>query len=119
MTEAQLVGRAAEGAPQELMPEADAERGYAGFGQAFDLCDYFRHRRRIAGAVREKDAVGLEREHVRGGRRGGHDCETTAVRREPAQRVELHAEVVADDVEALRARGRHLVRLFRRGYPRQ
>ena len=71
-------------------------------------------RRRIAGAVRQEDAVGLQREHLGAGVVAG-----TTVTRQPTSRSRrrmfaLDAEVVGDDVVAL---GRRSAALARRGGP--
>ncbi len=61
---------------------------------------------RVARAVGQEDAVGVERQHV--GRAGlrGDDGDATAVVREQPQDVALDAEVVGDHVQA-RARPQH------------
>ena len=60
--------------------------------------------RRIAGAVRQEDAVRVEREDLGGARRRGHDRDLAARVDEAAQDVPLHAVVDGDDV-MLAARG--------------
>ena len=54
----------------------------------------------IAGAVREKHAVGLEREHVFGGSERRHDGHFAARVHQPAQNILFDAEIVGDHVEA-------------------
>ena len=58
----------------------------------------FAGRRRVAGAVREEDAVGLERQHLLGGRGRRHDGHLAAGLREEPQDVALDAVVDGDDV---------------------
>ena len=89
-------------------------------------------RLRIAGAVREEDAVGLEREHVFGGGERGHDGDAAADLHQAAQDVVLDAEIVGHHVVArlgaARRPGRRASRLhglgplvalrrWRRGWP--
>src|SRR5215470_3779973 len=81
------------------MAEADAEdRLFA--EELLDVLSRIRHRVGIAGTVREKDAVGIEREHILGGRRRGNDFDAASRLRETAQDVALDAEVVRDDEKA-------------------
>ena len=66
MAEFQLVSLAAEREPENLMAEADAEdRRLA--DQPPHVVDLRVQRLGIAGAVREKHAIGLQRENVFGG----------------------------------------------------
>ena len=73
-------------------------------------------RLRIAGAVGQEHAVGLQREHVgRGGLRRHHGHVAAALGQH-AQDVVLDAEVVGDDVE-LRAASRRNALLSRSSWP--
>src|SRR5438445_2312933 len=56
----QLDRLAAEGETQELMAEADPEDRDRAIRELADRADGVRHRRRVAGAVREEDPVRLE-----------------------------------------------------------
>ena len=56
MAELQLERRTAERAREKLVPETDAEHGHVA-QQTTDGVDGTRHHRRVAGAVREEDAV--------------------------------------------------------------
>ena len=62
----------------------------------------FAGRRRVAGAVGEKDAVGLERRDVVGRGRGRHHRDLAALAGELAQDVALDAVVDRDHVELRR-----------------
>ena len=53
---------------------------------------------RVAGAVREEDAVGLVAQDLLGRRGAGHDRDLAADLRQAAEDVPLHAEVEGDDV---------------------
>ena len=65
MSELQLVGLAAEREAENLVAQADAEDGLLA-DQLADVADLGCERLRIAGTVREKHAVGLQRQHVFG-----------------------------------------------------
>src|SRR5579875_2604391 len=80
------------------MTEADSKDGLAS-GQFADIllgvCDRFR----VAGAVREKNAVGIEREHVfRGSLRRNHS-DTAALLCQHTENILLDAEIIGDDVQ--------------------
>ena len=62
--EAQLARRAAEREAEDLVAEADAEQRHASPDQLAHDRDRVGHRGRIARAVGQEHAVGLEREHV-------------------------------------------------------
>ena len=103
VAEGQLVGRAAECPGQDLVAEADAEdrhpahqvgHGRGGAGQ----------RGRIARPVGEEHAVGLEGEHLVGGRGGRHHGDG-AQRGQQAHHGGLHAEVVGHDAQAAAGAG--------------
>ncbi len=82
--------------------------GISGVEQHLDGAYRVIARLRIAGTVREKHPVGLQRQHVFRGRLRRHHGHAAAVRGELAQDVALDAEIVGDDVEPsgrLRARG--------------
>ena len=99
VAEFQFVGFAAEGEAENLVAEADAEdRRLA--DEAADVVDLGVQRLGVAGAVREEDAVGFEREDVFGGGERGHDRDVAAGVDEAAQDVLLDAEIVGDHVEA-------------------
>ncbi len=95
VAEGQLLGRAAEGGGQQLVAEADAEdRDLA--EQAPDGLGRGGHRRGVAGAVGQEDAVGLAGQHLVGRGPGGHDLDGGQAA-EVAQDRGLHAEVVGHD----------------------
>ena len=89
---------ATERETEDLVTEADAEDGYLADEATHDL-GRARHRRGIAGTVREEHAVGLAGEHVGRGRPGGHDLDVTPHADEVAQDRALDAEVVRDHPE--------------------
>ena len=98
VTEGQLVGRAAQCGGEDLVPEADAEdrdlphqigHGGGGAGQ----------RGRVARAVGEEDAVGLEGHDVGGGGARRHHRDG-AHGGEQGDHGGLDAEVVGDDAQA-------------------
>ena len=64
VAERQLVGLEPERPADELVAEADAEDRAAAVDQPAHLGGVRVHRARVAGAVREQDAVGLEREDL-------------------------------------------------------
>ena len=100
-----LHGRRAARERQQLMAETDAERRQPRLHQFLYGADRVVARLRIAWAVRQEHAVGLEIEHLRGGRLCRHDGDVAAAIGQQPQNVPLHAEVVCDDAE--RVRGRH------------
>src|SRR5664280_3736218 len=72
VTEAQFVSLSTQRDANQLMSEADAEDGHAPHQPANALL-CVGHRLGIARAVRQEDAIRLEREHVlRAGRGGNH-----------------------------------------------
>src|SRR3569623_438973 len=99
MAEAELQRLRAEREPEDLVAEADAEHRLAARHQFLARRDAVRHRRRIARAVREEEAVRAERERFFRRRRRGDDGDARADVAELAKDVLLHAEVVRDDVE--------------------
>ncbi len=104
VAEAQLVGAAAQRQTQDLVAEADAEQRLLA-QQAAHRVDRVGHGGGVAGAVREKNAVGVEREHLGGGRAGRHHRHAAALVGHQAQDVALHAEIVGDNMQGMGARG--------------
>ena len=87
----------AERQRQHLVAEANAEDGLAGFDELPDLRHrIFPGRRRIARAVRQEHAVGIELQYLfgPGGRR--HDRHLAACRRQAAQDVALEPIIDSD-----------------------
>ena len=99
MAELQLVGLGAEREAHQLVPEADAEHRHVGVDQLLHAVDRVRDGGRIAGTVAEKDAVRLPRQHVRRRRRRGKHADRAAVRRQPAEDVQLDAEIVGGHLQ--------------------
>ena len=97
MAELQLVGLAAQRQAENLMAQADAEDGLLA-DQLAHLLRLGFERLGIAGAVREKHAVGLQRQHVFGGGPRGHHRDAAAHVHQPPQNVALDAEIVGDHV---------------------
>ncbi len=100
MAEFQLEGPAAESEAAELVAEANSEDRRAA-EQLADIRDGIGDRLGIAGAIGEKHAVGLEREHVFGGSFRRNDGDVAAVIHEQAQNILLDAEIVGDHAVAL------------------
>ena len=99
MAEFQFECLAAERQAAELMAEADAENRDAA-EEFLDICDGVRDRFGIAGTIREKDAVRLERENIFGGSFRRDDGDVAAVVDEEAENILLDAVVVGDDAIA-------------------
>src|ERR1700733_13141745 len=110
MSELQFVSAAAEGEPQYLVAEADAENRHFA-DQPPDIVDLRVQRFGVAGTVREKDAVGLQGKYIlRGGERR-HYRNPAARMYQPSQNISLDTEVVSDHVESRLGRCRqHLGR---------
>ena len=102
VSELELVGLAAEGEADELMAEADAEDGDFAH-HAANVVLRVGHRLGIAGAVGEKHAVRLHRQHIFGaGGRGNHG-DAARLAHQATQDVLLDAVVVGDDAVLGRA----------------
>ena len=102
-----LHGLAADREAEHLVAEANSECRRADVDDVLDdRHGVFSGRRRIAGAVGEKHAVGLEREDVLGGGLRRHDRHLAAGAGEQAQDVALDAVVDRDDVEFRRCPAR-------------
>ena len=100
MAEFELVCLAAQGNAGELMAEADSEDRHAAqefANGAHGVID----RLRVAGAVGEEDAVGLEVEDILGRGLGGNHRHAAALAHQHPQNVLLDAEVVGYDMEGL------------------
>ena len=65
VAELQLERLAADGEAEDLVAEADAEHRHVRLHQLADVVDGVGERRRIAGAVAQEDAVGLDRQQIR------------------------------------------------------
>ncbi len=90
----------ARGEAQQLLPEADAERRHAGVDDRADRADRIVAGLRIAGTVRQEDAVRIEREDRIGRRLRRDHGQAAAAHGEHAQDVVLDPVVVGDDVKA-------------------
>src|SRR5436309_1959935 len=98
MAEAQLVCRPTQRQAQDLMAQADPkERRFA--EQLAHRPDAVSHRRWIAGAIGEEDAVGLESQCLGGGRRRRNHGDAAATLGQQPQDIALYPEVVGDDME--------------------
>ena len=97
VSELQLESFSADGVAEHLVPEADAENRRAAHELA-DVVMHIRERGRIAGAVGKEDAVGLQREHVLGGKIRRHHAHAEAFLPQPAEDVRLHSEIIRDDL---------------------
>src|SRR5690606_23586872 len=94
-------GLAADGQPQDLVTQADTEHGKLAFEEHARGRDGVIARLRVARAVGQEYAVGIELEHFFGGRLGRHQRDAAATVGHQAQDVVLDAEVVGHDVEAV------------------
>ena len=95
VSEFQLVSFATESETAQLVAETDAEDRNAADHVADSFCgivDGFR----IAGAVGEKDAVGIQCHYIGGGCLRGHHCHIAGFACQHAQDVLLDAEIVCD-----------------------
>ena len=98
MTEFQFEGLAAECETAKLMPKANAEDGNTP-DQTANVFDGVADRFGIAGAVREENTVGIEREDVFGAGLCGHNPSFTMMVHKKAKNILLDAEIVRDDAE--------------------
>jgi hypothetical protein len=106
--ELELARARTEREPEQLVSEADAERGQL-LRQLAGGLDREVERLGVTGAVREQHAVGRECQHVRRGGTRRHDAHAEAFRPEPAEDVVLDA-VIAHDDERLSVLGGRLDR---------
>jgi hypothetical protein len=97
MSELQLVRFASDRETEQLVSEADAEDRLPA-DQFADVRHLRLQRLRVARAVGEEDAVGIEGEDILGGGQRGDDGDAAARLHEAAQDVVLDAEIVGDDV---------------------
>ncbi|CAM5561573.1 hypothetical protein SBADM41S_01617 [Streptomyces badius] len=112
----QLVGAEAERAAEDLVAEADAEERGGALQHAAHQGDRVVGGGRVAGAVGEEDAVGLDRVHLFQGGGGGQDVHLDAALGHPVRGHALDAEVDRGDGELLRADRGDDVRLLRRHF---
>ena len=95
-----LHGLTADGERHHLVSQTDAEGRDLLLKQFLDDRNgIFAGGGRVARAVGEEDAIGIERQDVLGGRGRGHDGDVAAGLGEQAQDVALHAVVDGDDLE--------------------
>src|SRR3989475_10873290 len=94
--ELELEGAPAERETHDLVSQADAEDGDAAEELGDDLADAA-DGVRVAGAVREEDAVGMQAQDVARRRRRRDDADAAAGADQVPEDVELDAEVVRDD----------------------
>ncbi len=79
VAELHLDGSRAAREPEQLMAEADAENRNVGIQEFADCGDRVVARLRVAGTVGQEDAVGIERERIRGARLRRHHRHPAAV----------------------------------------
>ncbi len=118
MAEFQFECAAAESQAAQLVAQADSENRHAA-EQLADICDGVGDRLGIAGAVREKNAVRLQRENIFGGSFRRNDGDVAAVIHEKAQNILLDAEIVGDDAIARAAARRGCSRGVRQPWLRR
>ena len=99
MAEFEFEGLAAVGVGEDLIAEADPEHRQLGNQRADFLVDVAK-RRRIAGTVREEQAIRLFRQHFGGGGAGVHDLHVEAGLPQAAEDVEFQPEIVGHDAVA-------------------
>ena len=92
MAEFELVGFATQCEAKELVAQTNAKCG-AFLDECFDVLDGISDRFWIAGAVGEKDAVGVNFEQLVGGCVGGKDGDVAAAIHEITQNVLFDAKV--------------------------
>ncbi len=100
MAELQFEGAAAERQSAELMPEANSEDGRAAKKLA-NIRDGVGDRLGIARTIREKHAVGFQRQHIFGGSFRGNHGDIAAMIDQQAKNILLDAEIVRDHAIAL------------------
>src|SRR5688572_11375611 len=115
----QLEGGSAEGASDQLVPEADAEYRYTAFGEPADGLQRVTNRLRVTGSIRDEEAIDVLPEDLGRGRRRRQRRDTAAALREQLERVSLHTEVVREHAILRLADGLDLVRLVGRYAARQ
>ena len=104
MAELELEGLAAQGNPQKLMAQADAEnRGLA--DQAVDGVVGIGQRFRIAGSVGQEHPIGFMGQHLLGRGIARKHRHPAAELGQAAQDVPLHPEIESDNVVFRRLRG--------------
>src|SRR5215203_1430099 len=97
--ELQFVSAAAHRQREDLVPEADPEDRDLFLHQLARVLDRVVENGRIPGAVAQEHTVGTGGKQIGGRRRRREHADVTAVRREPAQDVVLHAEVISRDLQ--------------------
>ncbi len=96
MTELEFVGFPAQGKPEQLMAETDAEDGQLSEKASYGL-NGITYGGRVAGAVAEKDAVRFEAQDLPGRCVSGNDLHIAAVRAKQAKDIVFHAKIEGDD----------------------
>ncbi len=95
MSEGELVGAGTERGRQQLMTETDSEHGHLA-EESVDDRRRTDDRRRIAGSVREEDAIGIAGEDLGGRCAGRHDLDRGDAGQVSEDRG-LHTEVIGHD----------------------
>src|SRR6266851_895330 len=96
MAEAELVGFAAKREAEDLMTETNSEDRLVPQNAAYGLA-CVGHSGRVRRPVREKYAIGIQREHFFGGGKRGQHLHAKTGRDEPAKNVALDSVVERDD----------------------
>src|SRR5713226_726761 len=96
MAEFQLEGFASKSEAAELMPETNSKDRYLP-DELADVFDGIADGLRIAGAIRKKNAVGLQGEDILGGSLRGHNPYVAVVIHEQSQNVLLDAVIERRD----------------------
>src|SRR5262245_40788949 len=94
MTELELESFPAKRLTEDLMAETNSKNRHAAFDQITHRVHSVAKRRRVAGAVREKNSSGLMLQRLGCRRSGGHNLHAEPVLPQPAQDVVFHPEIV-------------------------
>ena len=91
-------GAGATGQSQQLVSQADAEHRDIGFQYLPDSLDGVIAGLRVAGAIGQEDAVGIQRQHLCGRGLGGYHGEPATPVNQHPQDIALHAVIVGHHV---------------------
>ena len=112
VTELQLVGVEPKGTTEDLVTEADTEKGHLGAEHVANQLDGGVSRRRVAGAVGDEDAVGAHGTNIGQGAAGREDVDLDTALGQPERSHRLDAQIQRGDGEPLLTSGGHSIRLL-------
>ena len=105
VSEFQFERPAAQGLPENLVPQTNAKDRDPGFDQATDGLDGVAERGRVAGSVGQENTGGFVFQRL-GSRRGrGQYLHPETALAQPAENVVFHPEIISDDREVRRPQG--------------